>query len=104
MIREATLDDLEEIIALTTELAAYEQLEHELMATVADFRSALLGSDSVVRVSPAAEDDGTVVGHALWYPTFSTFVGKPDLAEDSLSARPTAVVATAGPCSCTSGA
>src|SRR5271165_7016138 len=88
MIREAGPDDLEVILALTAELAAYEDLSHEMVATAEDFAAALFGPRPVASVSLAVEEDGTVVGHALWYATFSSFVGQPGIWLEDLFVRP----------------
>jgi len=36
----------------------------------------------------ALADDGSVAGHALWYPTFSTFKGKTGIWLEDLYVRP----------------
>jgi len=86
-IREATRADLDVILALTRELAVYEELEEHLVASAGDFERALFGADRVARVSLAVDDDGTVAGHALWYPTFSTFLGRTGIWLEDLFVR-----------------
>jgi len=87
-VREATVADLPEILALTRELAVYEELEEALVATEEDFARALFSPGPVARVSLATEEDGAVAGHALWYPTFSTFLGQPGIWLEDLFVRP----------------
>ena len=57
------------------ELAAYEKLTDECVATEAMIDTALFGA--IPRVfCDFAEWNGEVVGFAVWYLTFSTFSGK----------------------------
>ncbi|HMD45362.1 MAG TPA: GNAT family N-acetyltransferase [Acidimicrobiales bacterium] len=86
-IREATPDDLAEIMAITRELAVFEELEEHLVATAEDLGRALFGPQSVITVSLVVDDDGTVAGHALWYRTFSTFLGRPGIWLEDLFVR-----------------
>lgn len=72
-IREATAKDAAQVLALTQELAAFEQME--CVATVDQFRRALAGPLPLVHVS-LIETEDVVAGHALWFPTFSTFRGR----------------------------
>lgn len=75
-IRGATLDDVDEILALITELAEFEELAGHVVCTTDDLRRALFGPDAVIRVSLVVVDDGTIAGMALWFPSFSTFLGR----------------------------
>ena len=87
-VRPATDDDLGEICALIRELAAYERLEHEAVFDEADMRRHLFGPDAAARVHMAVDDDGTVAGFALWFRTFSTFLGRPGIWLEDLFVRP----------------
>jgi len=87
-VREATPADLAVVMDLTRQLAAYEQLEHELACTAEDLERALFGPEAVISVSLAVAEDGEVVGHALWYPTFSTFLGTTGIWLEDLFVRP----------------
>lgn len=86
-IRNATEADVHEILALIGELAEYEHLAHEAVATVDDLRTHLFGDHPVASVL-IAEDDGQVVGFALWFPTYSTFLGRPGIWLEDLFVRP----------------
>jgi GNAT superfamily N-acetyltransferase len=88
MIREAGPDDLDTIVGLVRDLAQYEQLEEEMVSTAEDFRLALFGPSPVARVSLAVADTGEVAGMALWFPTFSTFLGRPGIWLEDLFVRP----------------
>lgn len=87
-VREATEADLDLILELTRELARFEELEHELVATAEQFREALFGPDRVPRVSICEDVEGNAVGHALWFPTFSTFLGTTGIWLEDLFVRP----------------
>ena len=87
-IRDARPDDLDEICALIRELAIYEKLEHEVVLDVATVAGHLFGTDPVAHVVMAETDDGTVAGFALWYRTFSTFLGRPGIWLEDLFVRP----------------
>jgi len=75
VLRDATLDDLIEVVRLVRELAVYERLAHEMVATELDFASALFGSHPRA-FAMLAEVDGKPVGLALWFYNFSTFLGR----------------------------
>ena len=87
-IRQATAADAEEVMALTIELAEFEEMTHHVISTPAHFRRAMAGPDPVIRVSLLELEDGAVAGHALWYRTFSTFLGEPGIWLEDLFVRP----------------
>lgn len=87
-IRPATPDDLAEIEALIGELAEYEQLSHEAVATSADLAEHLFGEHPAAHVLLVEADDGSVAGMALWFRTFSTFLGVPGIWLEDLFVRP----------------
>jgi GNAT superfamily N-acetyltransferase len=86
-IRPATASDIDEIAALIRELAAYEKLEHEVVLDPAELHRELFGADPAASVL-IAEDDGAVAGFALYFRTFSTFLGAPGLWLEDLFVRP----------------
>jgi len=88
-IRPATATDLPAILSFIHELASYEKLSHEVEVTEDRLRAALFPPGT----RPAAECvlacmNGEPVGFALFYPTYSTFVGKPGLYLEDLYVRP----------------
>ena len=92
-IRPATPDDLDDIVALIRELAEYEDLVHEVELDPAEVGSHLFPSDPAT--TPAAsvlvatdDDEAAVVGFALWFPTYSTFLGRPGIWLEDLYVRP----------------
>lgn len=89
MIREARVDDLDEVIALVRELAEYERAGHEVELERESFGRYLFGPQPSARVL-LAETDGAIAGFALFFPTFSTWLGRPGLWLEELFVRPEA--------------
>lgn len=87
-VRPATAADLATIVELVHELAAYERLEHEVVLDPERVGEHLFGDRPVASVALAEDDDGRVVGFALWFPTFSTFLGRPGIWLEDLFVRP----------------
>ncbi len=94
-VRSATPADAGLIAALVRELAAYERLAHEAVAMEADFAAALSGPSPRV-FCDIAQVGGEPVGLALWFYSFSTFVGRHGLHLEDLFVRPHARGAGAG--------
>jgi GNAT superfamily N-acetyltransferase len=88
MIRAAVEGDLPEIHAMISELAAFESMSDQVVCTAEDLRRALFGPQAIVFDTVAVADDGSLAGHALWYRTFSTFVGKTCIWLEDLYVRP----------------
>lgn len=88
MIRPATEGDVPELVAMIHELAEYENLVHEVAVTEEDLAQALFGPDAVVFDTVVEDGDGALAGHALWYRTFSTFLGKTGIWLEDLYVRP----------------
>ena len=87
MIREATVDDVVAVADLIKALADYEELAHEVEWDLDQLASTLFGPGAVPRTL-VAEDDGTVVGIAIWYPTYSTFQARPGIWLEDLFVLP----------------
>jgi GNAT superfamily N-acetyltransferase len=85
-VRPARPDDLGEICALVLELADYEELAHEVVLEQAEVGRWLF--DERVASVLIAEDGDVVAGMALWFPTFSTFLGRPGIWLEDLFVRP----------------
>lgn len=88
-IRAATSDDVPLIVAFIHELAAYEKLAHEVVTSEAGMHAALFGERPVIEAAIASVDDAPA-GYALFFPNFSTFLGKPGLYLEDLYVRPAA--------------
>ncbi|HEV3189759.1 MAG TPA: GNAT family N-acetyltransferase, partial [Polyangiaceae bacterium] len=87
MIRPATTEDVASLHALIGELARYERLEHEVTSTEEQLREHLFGARPYAEAL-VAEDDASVVGFALFFHNYSTFVGRPGLYLEDLFVRP----------------
>jgi GNAT superfamily N-acetyltransferase len=88
-IRRAEPADVPVILAFIRELAVYEHLEHEVVATEADVHAALFGPRPYAEVALACLD-AEPVGFALYFHNFSTFIGKPGIYLEDLFVRPQA--------------
>jgi len=86
-VREATVDDVPLILSLIRELAEYERLSHEVVATEEGLRESLFGERRYAEVL-IAEHDGAPAGFALFFHNFSTFLGKPGIYLEDLYVRP----------------
>ena len=86
-IEPATEDDVPLILNLVKKLAAYERLSHEVVATEEDFRKALFGPDRVAE-GLLAFLGAEPVGFALYFLTFSTFVGRPGIYLEDIFVEP----------------
>jgi GNAT superfamily N-acetyltransferase len=86
-IRAATQDDVPLILELIRELAVFEKLEDQVVATEAVLRESLFGPDSSAR-SLIAEIGTTPAGSALYFHNFSTFLGRSGLYLEDLYVRP----------------
>lgn len=89
MIRPATPVDVPVVLGLIRDLAAFEREPDAVVATEADLRASLFGSDPVAHCL-LAELEGVVVGFALWYRTFSTWQGRPGMWLEDLFVQPEA--------------
>ena len=83
----ATAADAQVLLGFIRELAEYEHLSHEVTASADDLVAHLFGQ------RPAAEAliaryDGRPVGFALFFHTFSTFLGRPGIYVEDLFVRP----------------
>jgi GNAT superfamily N-acetyltransferase len=86
-IRPATRGDVPLLLELIGELADYERLRDEVVLDAALLEEHLFGE------RPAAEAvlasvGGEAVGYALFFPTFSTFLGRPGLWLEDLFVLP----------------
>ena len=86
-INPATESDVPALLALIRELAEFEHLAHEVEVTAASLREALFGAHPVAGAL-LARVDGQVAGYAVYYRTFSTFVGRAGVFLDDLYVRP----------------
>jgi GNAT superfamily N-acetyltransferase len=88
-IRPATEHDVPLIKGFIRDLAVYERLEHEMVATDEDLRKTLFGERRYAEVVFACVN-GDPVGFALFFHNYSTFLGKPGIYLEDLFVRPEA--------------
>ena len=86
-IRLAIPGDIEDIHRLIYELAVYEKAPDEMVATVAQIKESLF-NESPVAFCHVAEVDGQIVGIALWFLNYSTWLGKPGIYLEDLFVQP----------------
>jgi GNAT superfamily N-acetyltransferase len=86
-IRPATPADTGAIFALMLELAEFEKLMHMFIATEAGVQDALFGARPSAEAM-VAEENGHVVGYALFFHNYSTFLGKRGLFLEDLYVKP----------------
>ncbi|MEU6039480.1 GNAT family N-acetyltransferase [Actinomadura sp. NPDC047616] len=87
MIRPAAPEDVPAILTLVRRLADYERALHEVKATEDDLREHLFGPQPRV-FAHVAEHEGEVVGFALWFLTFSTWLGRHGIYLEDLYVSP----------------
>ena len=85
-IRLAGVDDVSEIFVLIKELADYERLLDQVIATEELLEETLFGEKSNVEVLLAC-DENQILGFALYFRTFSTFLGRPGIYLEDLFVR-----------------
>jgi GNAT superfamily N-acetyltransferase len=86
-LQPARPQDVRDIVAFIRELAEYEKLEHEMRATEAEISEWLFGDRPAAEVVIARIDD-EAVGFALYFTSFSTFLGRPGIYLEDLFVRP----------------
>ncbi len=87
-LRAAEPRDLPAIVALITELAVFEQLEHMVETTPEALAPHLFGERPVAECVVAETAAGQVVGFALFFTNFSTFKCRPGLYLEDLYVQP----------------
>jgi GNAT superfamily N-acetyltransferase len=86
-VRAAEEHEVALVLGFIRELAQFEHLEHEVVATEDELRQALFGRRPFAEVVFACID-GEPVGFALYFHSFSTFLGRPGLYLEDLFVRP----------------
>jgi GNAT superfamily N-acetyltransferase len=85
-IRPATPSDVAHIHAMIVELAVFEKLEHQVVATEAMLHDGLFGARPSCEAI-VGEADGEVVTFALFFHNFSTFLTRRGLYLEDLYVR-----------------
>ena len=86
-IRPASAEDSSLILRFITDLAIYEKAEEAVIATESDIRATLFGEDSTTSAL-ICELDGQVVGYAVYFFNYSTWLGKHGLYLEDLYVSP----------------
>jgi len=86
-IRPATPDDVPLITSMVRELAEYEKLADQAVATEADFARELFGPSPKAHAL-IVEHEGQPAGFALYFYNFSTFLGRPGIYIEDVFVRP----------------
>jgi GNAT superfamily N-acetyltransferase len=86
-IRAATAADVPHILGFIRELAEYEKLSHEVVATEELLREHLFGPRPMAEALIARLEEKPV-GFALFFHNFSTFLAKPGIYLEDLFVQP----------------
>lgn len=87
VLREARAEDCGLILAFIRELAEYEKLSHEVVATEETLRETLFGERPRGEVV-IGEHRGNAVGYALFFHNYSTFTGRPGIYLEDIYVKP----------------
>jgi GNAT superfamily N-acetyltransferase len=86
-IRAAAPADVGAVHALMYELAEFEKLTHLFVGTIEGLADALFGARPSAEAL-VAEDAGRIVGYALFFHNYSTFLGRRGLYLEDLYVQP----------------
>lgn len=86
-LRHAERSDVPILLELIRELAEYEHLADEVVATEADLETSMFGPRPAAEAILAIDGD-RAVGFALFFMNFSTFLGRSGLYLEDLFVRP----------------
>lgn len=87
MIRPARPEDVPRIHELILELAKYERLEHKAVGTPELLFEHLFGEERFLETL-VVEEDGKLVGFALFFKNYSTFLARPGYYLEDLFVEP----------------
>ncbi|MNG84018.1 putative acetyltransferase [compost metagenome] len=87
VIRPAVRADAAQILTFITELAEYERARHEVTATLADIEHSLFDEGSTVH-SLICERDGQSIGFAVYFYSYSTWLGRNGIYLEDLYITP----------------
>ena len=86
-IAPLTPAEIPTLLELIRELARFEKLEHELEATVESLDHSLFGPQPAAGAL-FARCEGEAVGYAIYFFTFSSFLGRPGIWLEDVYVRP----------------
>lgn len=87
-IREAIRDDVPAVLKLIKDLAVYERLLDQVVATEDLLARAGFGEERYFRALLAEDAEKQAIGFALYFFTFSTFLSRPTLFLEDLFVLP----------------
>lgn len=87
-MRPATPADVPEILAMIRELAHYERALSEVVATEEHLHGTLFADTPAVFGHVAETGDGRVAGMAVWFLSYSTWLGTHNVYLEDLYVRP----------------
>ena len=86
-IREARPEDAAAIYAMIYELAVYEKAPEEVITTPDEIRETLFGADSKTEAL-IAEYEGKIAGYAVFFTSYSTWLGRNGIYMEDLYVSP----------------
>ena len=86
-VRKATIADTSAILKFITDLAIYEKAEHEVKTDEAKIHETIFSDDAVAKAL-MCEVDGNAVGFAIYFYSYSTWLGKKGLYLEDLYVDP----------------
>lgn len=86
-ITPITRTEIPELLELIRELAVFEKLEHAVEATPAVLENSLFGPQPAAGAL-LARCDGKLAGYAIYFFTFSSFIGRAGIWLEDLYVRP----------------
>src|SRR5215475_10602487 len=86
-INQITRGDVPGLLELIRELARFEKLEHEVEAAAESLTDSLFGPNPVAGAL-MGRVGGELAGYALYFFTFSSFIGRPGIWLEDLYVRP----------------
>ena len=87
-VRPIRPDDVPAVVGLVRELADYERALAEVQLTEEQLGASLFGDSPALFGHVAQDDDGAVVGVALWFLNFSTWRGTHGIHLEDLYVQP----------------
>lgn len=86
-VRDARVEDADLILRFVKELALYEKEPEAVVATEADIRASIFGSDSTVKAL-VCELNNEPVGFAVYFYNYSTWLGRKGIYLEDLYVSP----------------
>jgi len=88
-IRQAQPDDSQIIFDMITELAIYEKAPEQVVTSAEEIRATLFGPESKTEAL-ISEADGKIIGYAVFFTSYSTWLGRNGIYLEDLYVSPAA--------------